>query len=131
MTAIAARAFVDIVFGPGLFGLAIRDKSDVGLIVNIISAVKNLWPFGDRFQHVPQGWHRTIVQVRRAQPDAIEKGRDVAARLVLDQTAPFDTKALALFLFDRSPPVLLQVFNRSRSVPTSSTGTRVPVRSLA
>src|SRR5436305_10815643 len=92
MAAIAARAFVDIVSGPGLLGLAVRDKSDVGLIVNVISTVEYLRPLADRVQQAAQCRHRTVVQVRCAEPDPVQKRGDITTWLGLDETAKFNAE---------------------------------------
>ena len=60
--------------------VTLRDEADVHRIVEIVTAPEQLGPIRDGFEQVAQRRHRAVVQVRRAQPDAVEERRVVADR---------------------------------------------------
>src|SRR5215204_2388177 len=95
MAVIATGSFAHIELSPNpLRVLPLRDKADIYRIVNIIAAIKNPGPIGRRIEPGAQRRHRAIVQIRRAQPDAVEKGGDVTARLDFDESFSLDAKTL-------------------------------------
>ena len=54
------------------------NEADFLLIENIVAAIKNLRTFRARIEQVAHRRNRAIMQIRRAQPDAIERHVRVA-----------------------------------------------------
>ncbi len=49
-------------------------EADFDRVVNVVAAMKSLRPFVRRIEQVAQGRDGAVVQLRCAQPDAIERG---------------------------------------------------------
>src|SRR3546814_11211597 len=66
----------------------VRHEADVVRVVDVVAAPERLRPRGSRFQQVAQRRHRAVVQVGRAQPDAVERHAGVADGLAEMVEAP-------------------------------------------
>src|SRR3546814_13076489 len=66
----------------------VRHEADVVRVVDVVAAPERLRPRGSRFQQVAQRRHRAVVQVGRAQPDAVERHVGVAEGLAEMGEAP-------------------------------------------
>ena len=69
---------------------SLRDEADVGLIVEIVARPEDLRPAGGRLQQVAQRGYRSVVQVRRAHPHAVEKRRVVPVERRLHEPLALD-----------------------------------------
>src|SRR6266511_328565 len=93
VTLVTAGAFTHVVFRTdSLRFRTLCHKTHIFRIVNVVTAIEYLGPISDPFEQIAQTGNRTVVQVWRAQPDAVEKSGDITARFVLHQTAPFDAE---------------------------------------
>ena len=93
MALVPVRTLAGVVAGSDAFGVgAPCQEAHVDRIVNIVAAPEYLRTLRRRFQQVAQRRHRAVVQVRRAQPEAIEERRVVAHQVLLDETLALYTE---------------------------------------
>src|SRR5262245_61212498 len=59
----------------------VSEEPDARLIVDVVAPVEQLRPAIGRLQQIGERRHRSVVQVRRAQPQTVERDGDVALRL--------------------------------------------------
>lgn len=62
----------------------LRDEADIGLVVKVVSAIKDFRALVRRRQQGAQARHRPVVQVGGPQPHAVEVHRNVAGWLYND-----------------------------------------------
>ena len=60
------------IFSGAFFG-AVADKTNVHGIVHVIPAIKMLWSLCRGVQQVAQRGHGSVVQIRRPQPESVER----------------------------------------------------------
>src|SRR5437773_9389098 len=70
------------------------DEADVDGIVDVVAAIENLRPLRLGGEQVGERRHRAVVQIRRAQPDAVEERRDVPGWIRFHQTLALDAEGL-------------------------------------
>src|SRR5712692_296748 len=90
--ALVAAAFAgNVQLGTNALRLgALRNETHSDRVVHVVTAPKHLWPLLRRLKQVAQRWHRSIVQIRSPEPDAVEKHGVVAREVLLDQSRALD-----------------------------------------
>ena len=102
-----------------------------GGIVDVVAAIEDLRPLRDRLQQVAQRRHRAVVQIGRAQPDAVEERARCSRRVA--STSPLRSMPNAAHdLVGCDGAVLAPACRSGRDwCRLRATGSGVPVRSLA